>query len=179
MTRASRDSIQDQVERWGAEAKRLAEAGREVAALDLYRKAADALPGAPWLQQRTAELARKLRQYDVAILYFRRSAAAFIAAGFDKRAIAPLRAAWTIARDEMPSFAGVLVEVSTELSEVLESVGLHTDAHTIVECTEDALRQAGLRSQTTLRREPVRPSGVVASDAPDAEPLPLERIRSR
>ncbi len=182
MTRASRDSIQDQVERWGAEAKRLAEAGREVAALDLYRKAADALPGAPWLQQRTAELARKLRQNDVAILYFRRSAAAFIGAGFDKRAVAPLRSAWTIARDGIPTFAGVLVEVSSELSEVLESVGLHTDAHTIVECTEDALRQAGLRTHTGVRRAPPRPSGVVESGTPDDEGAahaPLGRARTR
>jgi hypothetical protein len=66
VTHQSKNSLQDQVERWGAEARKLAESGREVAALEVYRRAADALPGAPWLQHRTAELARKLRASNAA-----------------------------------------------------------------------------------------------------------------
>ena len=70
-------SVQEQAERWGAEAKRLADAGQELAAFELYRKAADALPGAPWLLHRTAEVARRIKRVDLAIEYFRRSATAF------------------------------------------------------------------------------------------------------
>jgi hypothetical protein len=42
------------VERWRAEANKLADGVNEAAALDLYRRGADELAGAPWLQHRTA-----------------------------------------------------------------------------------------------------------------------------
>jgi tetratricopeptide (TPR) repeat protein len=137
-------SIQEQAERWGAEAKRLSDSGRELAALDLYRKAADALPGAPWLQHRTAEVARKLKRDELAIAYFRRSAAAFRKAGFDKRAVSPLRLAWTIARCDLAQFGETFLDTAQDLSQLLGALGLHADAESTLEETEDALRRAGL-----------------------------------
>jgi hypothetical protein len=163
VTESSKESVQDQVERWGAEARRLAESGREAAALDIYQRAADALPGAPWLQHRTAELARKLRQYDVAISYFRRAAMAFVAAGFAKRAIAPLTSAWTLSRAGLPSTGAVLPRVAEELADLLKSLGLATDASVTLEYTEDALRRAGLTYTPDSTRE-MRVSGIVANE---------------
>src|SRR6187399_3265894 len=110
---------QAQAERWGSEAKRLADSGREVAAFDLYRKAADILPLAPWLQLRTGELARKLKRNDLAVSYFVRSGQAFIQAGFAKRSVAPLRLAWTVAREQVATEDAPFVEVAQELVRVL------------------------------------------------------------
>lgn len=144
-------SLHEQVERWGAEARRLAETGREVAALDLYRQAADAMPGAPWLQQRTAELARKLRQNEVAISYYLRSSAAFIGAGFAKRAVAPLRAAWTTAREGLPRSAAQFTEITGELARVQRRLGLLADASVTIEYANDAFRRFGLPSLPELQ----------------------------
>jgi len=170
-----RNALHAQVERWGSEAKRLADAGREVAALDLYRKASDAVPGAPWLQLRTAELARKLRQNDLAISYFRRSAAAFISAGFQKRAIAPLRAAWTTAKEGVPRSAAAFVEISMELSQLQKQLGLPSDAAVTIEYANDALRRANLKEMLELEDAP-RESGIPVH--PSAVPLPPGRASS-
>lgn len=168
VTHSSKISVQDQVERWGAEARKLAESGREAAALEIYRRASDALPGAPWLQHRTAELARKLRQNDVAIAYFRRAAAAFVSAGFERRAIPPLTAAWTLARAGLPSTGAVLPRVADELAELLRGLGLATDASVTIEYTEDALRRVGLPYPEP--HSSPRVSGIVATS--DEKALP-------
>jgi hypothetical protein len=138
-------ALQAQVERWGAEAKRLADSGREVAALDLYRKAADALPGAPWLQHRTAELARKLKRNDLAIVYFMRSADGFVKASFPKRAVAPLRAAWSVAREGMPRTSDQFIQISHDLARLQAGLGLAADASVTLDYANDALRRAGFR----------------------------------
>ena len=138
-----RQKTEAQVERWTTEAKKLAEAGNEGAALDLYRKAADELPGAPWLQHRTAELSRKLKKHDIAILYFRRAATAFQIADFTKRAVAPLRTAWTLALDGLPATSKLLVEVATELMQLHRRLGFAADATVTFERTNAALRSRG------------------------------------
>ena len=176
MTKQATGSIQDQVERWGAEARRLAEAGKEAAALEIYERAADSLPGAPWLQHRTAELARKLRQNDVAIAYFRRAGSAFVAAGFPRRAIAPLTAAWTLARAGLPSTGRVLPEVARELSQLLEGLGLSMDASVTLEYTDDALRRAGISRPPDSARETPRLSTIVQSHERRETPRPLKVI---
>lgn len=141
----TRERLQQQVEEWCAEAKRLGDCGRDADALAVYRQAADAMPGAPWLQQRTAELARKLHMSEVAIVHFRRAAAAFQTAGFQKRSFTPLRAAWTVARHALPDSTPLFVELSRELAELQTSLGLAADASVTLEYANEALRRAGVR----------------------------------
>lgn len=136
-------SLHEKVERWGAEARRLAEAGKEVSALDLYRQAADAMPGAPWLQLRTGELSRKLRQNDQAVNYFLRAAEAFLNAGFDKRAIAPLRSAWSVSRQSASRSLRSFIHVTYKLARLQRELGLATDASVTVEYANDTLRRLG------------------------------------
>jgi tetratricopeptide (TPR) repeat protein len=138
-----RRQLEAQVERWTAEAKKLADGGNEAAALDLYRRAADELPGAPWLQHRTAELARKLKKHDAAITYFRRAATAFQIADFSKRAVAPLRTAWSLAIDGLPTTSRLLVELAVELMQLHKSLGFAADAAVTFERTNTALRTRG------------------------------------
>lgn len=130
-------------EHLSSEARRLASSGREVAALDLYRRAASIVPGAPWLQHRTAELARKLRQHELAIFYFRRAAMAFRGAGLGPRALVPLRAAWSAARDDLPHSALAFQDVSRELADMQRELGYWMDADLTVETSEQSLRRAG------------------------------------
>ena len=136
-------SRQAQAERWGSEAKRLADSGRDVAAFDLYRKAADILPLAPWLQLRTGELARKLKKPELAINYFVRSGQAFIQAGFAKRSVAPIRQAWSVAREHLPGTETAFVDVARELVRVLKDQRFIADAEVLAEQTNDALRSCG------------------------------------
>lgn len=138
-----RRQIEAQVERWTSEAKKLIENGNEAAALELYRRAADDLPGAPWLQHRTAELARKLKKSEVAITYFRRAATAFQIADFPKRAVAPLRTGWSLAIEGLPTTSKSLVELALELMQLHRSLGFAADATVTFERTNAALRVRG------------------------------------
>jgi tetratricopeptide (TPR) repeat protein len=154
-----RQKLEAQVERWTAEAKKLLAAGKDAAALELYRRAADELPGAPWLQHRTAELSRKLKQTDVAVVYFRRAATAFQLADFSKRAVAPLRTAWTLALDGLPGTSKLLVEVAVELVQLHRRLGFAADATVTFERTNAALRSRGFSEMgahvlEVARREP-------------------------
>jgi len=138
-----RRQLEAQVERWTAEAKKLAENGKEAAALELYCRAADELPGAPWLQHRTAELARKLKKNDKAIVYFRKAATAFQIADFSKRAVAPLRTAWSLAIDGLPGTSALVVELGIELMQLHRRLGFAADATVTFERTNAALRSRG------------------------------------
>jgi hypothetical protein len=184
-TRVTDDSVKQrrlleaQVERWTAEAKKLADAGKEAAALELYRRAADELPGAPWLQHRTAELARKLKQHDAAINYFRRAATAFQIADFAKRAVAPLRTAWSLAMDGLPGTSKVLVELALELMQVHRRLGFTADATVTLERTNTALRSRGFSEISPLvlesmERAPTsgRLSAPPSSTPPSSRPTP-------
>jgi hypothetical protein len=135
--------LEAQVERWTAEAKKFTDAGKDAAGLELYRRAADELAGAPWLQHRTAELARKLKRNDVAIVYFRRAATAFQIADCPKRAIAPLRTAWSLAIEGLPATSRLLVEIATELMQLHRRLGFAADATVTFERTNSVLRGHG------------------------------------
>ncbi len=173
-----RQQLEAQVERWTTEAKKLSDAGDEEGALALYRKAADELPGAPWLQHRTAELARKLKKSEVAILYFRRAATAFQLADFAKRAVAPLRTAWTLAVEGLPGSSKALVDLSLELMQVHRRLGFAADAAVTLERTNAALRTRGFseispHALEAMDREPTaRRLAARASEPPSSRPLP-------
>jgi hypothetical protein len=139
----NRRLLEAQVELWTNQAKKLAETGKEAAALDLYRRAADELAGAPWLQHRTAELARKLKKNDIAIVYFRRAATAFQIADFVKRAVAPLRTAWALAIEGLPVTSKLVVDLAVELMQLHRRLGFTADASVTFERTNTALRARG------------------------------------
>lgn len=139
----ARRSREARVEAWIANAKKLLEASEETRALELYRQAADELPGAPWLQHRTAELARRLKQRDVAIAYFRRAATAFQIADFLRRAVPPLRTAWLLALEGLPASSRALVDVAGELIQLQRRLGHASDASVTFERTNGALRGSG------------------------------------
>lgn len=160
-----RHQVEVQVEQWIAEAKRLNDAGREVAALDLYRRAADELPGAPWLQHRTGEIARKLKRNDIAIHYYRRAATAFQIADFRKRAVAPLRTAWILAIEGLPVTSRQLVDTAVELVHLYRGLGFAADATVTLERTNTVLRNRGFSE--------VSPS--LAEVAPANSPPPSAR----
>jgi len=121
------DTIQAQVEQLTTEAKKLSSAGKELQALDTYSKASELMPGAPWLQHRTAELARKLKQPGVAAQHYRRAGAAFIGAGFPKRALAPLRTAWALRVAALPEDASGFVSLTLDLAELQRELGFPAD----------------------------------------------------
>jgi hypothetical protein len=162
-----KQSREARIESLIAEAKKLLEAGDDTRALDLYRLAADELPGAPWLQHRTAELARKLKQREVAIVYFRRAATAFQMAEFSKRAVAPLRTAWSLSVEGLPGTSKPLVELASELIQLQRRLGYAADASVTFERTNAALRARGfselgpqlLASQRSSAVEAAPPSG--------------------
>lgn len=179
---SQRRQLEAQVERWTAEAKKLVEGGKEAAALELYRRAADDLPGAPWLQHRTAELARKLKKNDVAINYFRRAATAFQIADFSKRAVAPLRTAWSLSIDGLPTTSRLLVELAVELMQLHRSLGFAADATVTFERTNNALRTRGfseiaphvlesMQREPAAARAPLRPT-TSSSVPPSSKPTP-------
>jgi hypothetical protein len=173
-----RQKLEAQVEGWTAEAKRLTELGKHAGALDLYRRAADELAGAPWLQHRTAELCRKLAQNAPAIHYYRRAATAFQLAAFPKRALGPLRTAWSLAVDGLPATSRVLIELSTELVHVQRGLGLSADATMTLERTNGILRSRGFsemgeQALTPVDASPARvPLPQRASSAPPPRVVP-------
>jgi len=162
-----RRQIEAQVERWTTEAKKLMEAGKEAEALDIYRRAADELPGAPWLQHRTAELSRKLKKPDFAIVYFRRAATAFQIAEFAKRAVPPLRTAWSVAIEHLPATSKALVEVAVELMQLHRRLGFAADAAVTFERTNAALRARGFSEiPAHVLEAPLRDASPASSRAP-------------
>ena len=137
------DSVQLQVEALTAVAKKLSGEGKEAQALEAYKTASGLMLGAPWLQHRTAELARKLKQPEVAALHYRRAAAAFIRAGFPKRALAPLRTAWHLSIALLPSQASVFVTTSVELANVQRELGFAADSKLTLNNANLALETSG------------------------------------
>lgn len=160
-----RRALEARVERWTTDAKKLIEAGEDDRALELYRLAADDLPGAPWLQHRTAELARKLKRPEVAISYFRRASTAFQLASFSQRAVAPLRTAWSLSIERLPASSKLLVELAGELIQLQRRLGFTTDASVTLERTNAALRARGFSEMAALSAAPRQPTS-----APDSAP---------
>jgi hypothetical protein len=153
------DTIQAQVEQLTAAAKKLSSAGKEAQALETYRKAAELMPGAPWLQHRVAELARKLRQPDVAAQHYRRAGAAFIGAGFPKRALGPLRTAWALRVAALPADPSGFVALTLDLAELQQDLGFAADGAVSIANANEALSAVSCAERVpTLAELPARDS---------------------
>ena len=161
---SGKQSREARVEGFIADAKKLLEAGAETRALELYRSAADELAGAPWLQHRTAELARRMKQPAIAINYYRRAATAFQLADFSKRAVPPLRTAWTLAVEGLPGTSKALVDLASELIALQRRLGHAADATVTLERTNAALRARGF-SELGSQASAAQPRSATA-DAP-------------
>ena len=135
--------MQAQVEALTTVAKKMTSSGKDAQALEAYKTAAGLMPGAPWLQHRTAELARKLKQPEVAALHYRRAAVAFIRAGFPKRALAPLRTAWQVTVALLPGDASSFITITLELINVQRELGFTSDAKLSLGNANQALRASG------------------------------------
>jgi len=166
----STESVQEQVETLIAVAKKLTSEGNEAQALETYKTASGLMLGAPWLQHRTAELARKLKQPDVATLHYRRAAAAFIRAGFPKRALSPLRTAWQLSVPLLPSKASAFITVSLELANVQRELGFVSDAKLTLSNSNLALEGSGSadRVPTFAELEQRKSKPPTGSEPPDS-----------
>jgi hypothetical protein len=125
------------------EAKELLLQGRHQEALAAYRAASDQQPGDPWVAHSTAEIARRLGQDDLARIYLRRSAQAFMKEGGGRFALPALRNAWLLARARLPNDEVGFRELTAELAGVQRSLGFETDAATTEELSASALRATG------------------------------------
>jgi len=161
------DSVQQQVESLTALAKKLSGEGKEPQALEAYKQASGLMLGAPWLQHRTAELARKLKLPEVAALHYRRAAAAFIRAGFPKRALSPLRCALQLNVPRLPASASAFIALSVELATVQRQLGFSSDAKLTLSNANLALEASGSadRVPTAALLDPPRKAG---SEPPDS-----------
>jgi hypothetical protein len=162
--------VQEQVETLIAVAKKLTSEGNEAQALETYKTASGLMLGAPWLQHRTAELARKLKQPEVATLHYRRAAAAFIRAGFPKRALTPLRTAWQLSVPLLPKAASPFITVSMELANVQRELGFAADAKTTLTNANLALEASGSAERVPTLAELEKNQGKLAagSEPPDS-----------
>ena len=164
--------VQAQVEALTAVAKKLAGEGKDAQALEAYKTASGLMPGAPWLQHRTAELARKLKQPEVAALHYRRAAAAFIAAGFPKRALAPLRTAWQVCIGLLPGNSSSFITITLELANVQRELGFAADAKLTLSNTNQALRASG-----SPDRVPTADLVGLRSSRPPADSVPESGVK--
>jgi len=168
------DSVQAQVEALAVVAKKLSGEGKEAQALEAYKTASGLMLGAPWLQHRTAELARKLKQPEVAAFHYRRAAAAFIRAGFPKRALSPLRTAWQLTVPLLPEQSSTFMTITLELANVQRELGFASDAKATLTNSNLALEAAGCsdRVPTSAQLEPARktskPPAATGSEPPDS-----------
>ncbi len=137
------NTVQAKVEQLTEAAKHQSRAGKEADALETYRQAAELMPGAPWLQHRTAELARKLKQLELAVQHYRRAGTAFIGAGFPKRALGPLRTGWTLAVGELPKQPSVFISLTLELAELQRALGFPADGALTISNANHVLTLSG------------------------------------
>jgi hypothetical protein len=121
------------------EAQTLATAGKLTAALEAYGRAAEALPSDAWLHHAAGELARKLKQDELAAMYLRKAGAAFMATGFSRYALPSLRSSWLLFRTGLPANAAAYREVTHELAAVQRELGFETDAAMTEELGQEAL----------------------------------------
>jgi hypothetical protein len=167
------------------QAQALVSAGKLTAALEAYGRAAETLSNDAWLHHAAGELAKKLKQNELAAVYFRRAGAAFMATGFNRYALPAFRNSWVLYRTGLPASSRAYREVTRELAAVQRELGFETDATVTEELASSALEGSApsdLRAQESV---PPRESTARALKGPFA-PRPratlgfrrlLERVR--
>jgi hypothetical protein len=170
-------------ERLKAEAQALVTAGKLTAALEVYGRAAEVSPSDAWLHHAAGELARKLRQEQLAAMYFRKAGAAFMATGFNRYALPALRNSWLLFRTGLPKTAHLYREVTCELAAVQRELGFETEAVMTEELGCDALEATGASEGHSPESAPPRESlarvlqtPIAPSEAPGFRRW-LERVR--
>lgn len=140
----SKKQERPRLEQLKADAKTHAAGGKLTVALDLYCRAAELAPNDPWLSHSAAELARRVKRDDVAAVYLRRAAAAFVANGHTRHALPALRNAWLLLRARLPATELIFREVTAELAAVQRALGFDVDATTTEELALAASKEHGL-----------------------------------
>jgi hypothetical protein len=170
--------MQARVELLATEAKKHNATGNEAGALECYVEAASLMSGAPWLQHRTAELARKLKQLDVAAVHYRRAASAFVAAGFPKRALSPLRNAWQASQSSLPHSADAFIGISLELAHAQRELGFGPEAAQCVANANQALKASGSQERVSTNPELEPPESGINKSGQPAVRGPLMRAQT-
>lgn len=174
-------------EKLKTQAQALVSSGKLTAALDVYGRAADALPSDAWLHHAAGELARKLKQNELAATYLRKAGAAFMAGGFSRYALPALRSSWLLLRSALPANAVAYREVTHELAAVQRELGFETDATLTEELGREALESLAASERGPNESVPPRESLARVLETPVApRPTPsaapvfrrwLERVR--
>jgi tetratricopeptide (TPR) repeat protein len=157
-----------EAEAWALEAKRLHARGEHGKALGLLRQSCDALPGRARVELDTAELARRLRKPDLAVLHYRRAATAYARTGQARHALTPLRTALQLEHTRLPTSAAEVTSICQELVDALVALGFAGDARQVLELSASAFAARGLALPDELARlvSPIVP--------PDARgPVPM------
>ena len=170
--------MQARVELLATEAKKHNATGNEAGALECYVEAASLMLGAPWLQHRTAELARKLKRLDVAALHYRRAASAFVAAGFPKRALAPLRNAWQASQAALPQSADTFILITLELAHAQRELGFGPEAAQCIASANQALRASGGQQRVSTSPEFEPPASGINNSVQPAVRGPQPRAQA-
>jgi hypothetical protein len=171
-------------ERLKTEAQTLVAEGKLTAALEIYGRAAE-LSNDAWLHHAAGELARKLKQDELAATYFRKSGEAFMATGFNRYALPALRNSWLLFRAGLPGTSHAYREVTCELAAVQRELGFETDATMTEELGNDALEASSVAESrsdesTPPRHSEARPRGTPVTPTPSVAPAFrswLERVR--
>jgi tetratricopeptide (TPR) repeat protein len=145
-------------EKLKTEAQALVSAGKPSAALERYGRAADALPNDAWLHHAAGELARTLKQEELAAMYFRKAGAAFVASGFSRYALPALRSSWLHFRSALPAHAAAFEEVTQELAAVQRELGFETDATMTEKLSREALETLVRGARSSKESVPPRES---------------------
>jgi tetratricopeptide (TPR) repeat protein len=145
-------------EKLKTEAQALVSAGKPTAALERYARAAEALPDDGWLHHAAGELARRLKQEELAAMYFRKAGVAFVASGLGRYALPPFRNAWLYFQSALPEHAAAFEEVTRELAAVQRQLGFETDANQTEKLSGEALETVAGRVRAPRESQPPRES---------------------
>jgi tetratricopeptide (TPR) repeat protein len=167
-------------ERMKTHAQALVSAGKLTAALEAYGRAAETLPNDAWLHHAAGELAKKLKQNELAAAYFRKAGAAFMASGFNRYALPALRNSWVLFRTGLPATSRAYREVTCELAAVQRELGFETDATMTEDVASSALEGSDpseLRSQESAPPRESSARELKSRFAPRGFRGLLERVR--